>query len=72
MNTGLREKEVCRLKWDYEVKVPELDTSVFVIPGEQIKNGEERVVVLNWVAKSVIESVRGLHPVARRFHGLPG
>ena len=63
VNTGLREQEVCRLKWDYEVKVPELDTSVFIIPGEQIKNGEERLVVLNRVAKSVIESVRGLHPV---------
>ena len=49
VNTGLREKEVCRLKWDYEVKVPELDTSVFIIPGEQIKNGEERLVVLNRV-----------------------
>jgi integrase len=63
VNTGLREKEVCRLKWDYEVKVPELDTSVFIIPGEQIKNGEERLVVLNRVAKSVVESVRGLHPI---------
>jgi integrase len=63
VNTGLREKEVCRLKWDYEVKVPELDTSVFIIPGEQTKNGEERLVVLNRVAKSIIGSVRGLHPV---------
>jgi integrase len=63
VNTGLQEQEVCRLKWDYEVKVPELDTSVFIIPGEQIKNGEERLVVLNRVAKSVIEGVRGLHPV---------
>jgi len=63
VNTGLREQEVCRLKWDYEVKVPELDTSVFIIPSEQIKNGEERLVVLNRVEKSVIESVRGLHPV---------
>src|SRR5450631_952018 len=63
VNTGLREKEVCRLKWDYEVKVPELDTSVFIIPGEHIKNGEERLVVLNRVAKSIIGSVRALHPV---------
>ncbi len=62
VNTGLREQEVCGLKWDYEVKVPELDTSVFIIPGERIKNGEERLVVLNRVAKSVVESVRGLHP----------
>ena len=59
----MREKEVCGLKWDYEVKVPELDTSVFIIPGDRVKNGEERLVVLNAVAKSVVDSVRGLHPV---------
>ena len=63
VNTGLRELEVCGLKWDYEVKVPELDISVFIIPGERVKNGEERLVVLNGIAKSVVESVRGLHPV---------
>ncbi len=63
VNTGLREQEVCGLRWDYEVKVPELDTSVFIIPGEHIKNGEERLVVLNRIAKSVVESVRGLHSV---------
>jgi len=63
VNTGLREQEVCGLKWDYEVKVPELDASVFIIPGERVKNGEERLVVLNGIAKSVVESVRGLHPV---------
>jgi hypothetical protein len=28
VNTGLREKEVCVLKWDYEVKVPELTGKV--------------------------------------------
>src|SRR5260221_11798852 len=44
VNTGLREQEVCGLKWEYEVKVPELDTSVFVIPGEHVKTGEERLV----------------------------
>lgn len=63
VNTGLREQEVCTLKWEYEVKVPELDTSVFVIPGERVKNGDERLVVLNWVAKSVVDSVRGLNSV---------
>ena len=62
VNTGLREQEVCGLKWDFEVKVPELDTSVFIIPGERVKNGEERLVVLNGIAKSVVESVPGLHP----------
>src|SRR5690606_29574216 len=62
VNTGCREQEVCRLRWDYEVKVPELDTSVFIIPSDYVKNGEERLVVLNRVAKSVVESMRGVHP----------
>jgi integrase len=61
VNTGCREQEVCQLRWDYEVKVPELETSVFLIPGEKVKNGEERLVVLNRVAKSVVDSVRGQH-----------
>jgi hypothetical protein len=25
--------------WEYEVKAPELDTSVFVIPKDYVKNG---------------------------------
>jgi integrase len=62
VNTGTREQEVCGLKWSYEVKVPELDTSVFLLPGKNVKNGEERLVVLNRVARSVIESQRGKHP----------
>lgn len=60
-NTGTREQEVCCLKWSYEVEVRELDTSVFLIPGKRVKNGEERRVVLNRVARSVIEAVRGMH-----------
>lgn len=62
VNTGCREQEVCRLRWDYEVKVPQLDTSVFIVPSSLVKNGEERLVVLNRVAKSVVDSMRSLHP----------
>jgi len=36
--------------------------SVFFIPGWQVKNGEERLVVLNKIAHHVIEEVRGIHP----------
>ncbi len=61
VNTGTREAEVCRLRWDWEVPVPELKTSVFIIPAEHTKNSEERLVVLNQIAKSVIEQVRGQH-----------
>lgn len=61
VNTGTRDQEVCQLRWDWEVRVPELETSVFIIPGDQVKNGEDRLVVLNRTAKSVIEAVRGEH-----------
>lgn len=68
VNTGCREQEVCKLRWDWEIAVPELDTSVFLIPAgfggrretSGVKNGEDRLVVLNGVAKSVIERQRGL------------
>ena len=68
VNTGCREQEVCKLRWDWEIYVPELDTSVFLIPAgfggrretSGVKNGEDRLVVLNGVAKSVIERQRGL------------
>ena len=62
VNTGTREKKVCGLRWEWEVPVPELETSVFIIPEDRVKNGEERLLVLNRVAKSVIEEVRGEHP----------
>jgi integrase len=61
-NSGTREEEVCGLRWDWEVQVPELETSVFIIPGDKVKNTEERLVVLNRIARSVIDTVRGVHP----------
>lgn len=61
VNTGTREQEVIGLRWDWEVPVPELGTSVFIIPGDRVKNGDDRLLVLNRVAKSVIEDVRGDH-----------
>jgi integrase len=70
VNTGCREQEVCKLRWDWEIKVPELGTSVFLIPFDfggrrlhsGVKNREDRLVVLNDVAKSVVEAQRGVHP----------
>ena len=35
---------------------------MFIIPGELVKNGDERLVVLNRVARSVIDAQRGRHP----------
>jgi integrase len=61
VNTGCRDQEVCNLQWEWEVSVPELDTSVFIIPGEYTKNGDDRLVVLNRIAASVVEACRGRH-----------
>ena len=61
VNTGCREQEVCQLRWDWEVQLPEMETSVFVLGADFTKTGTERVVVLNAVARRVIESRRGMH-----------
>lgn len=59
VNTGCRDAEICNLKWEWEVAVKQLDTSVFIIPGSHVKNADERLIVLNKVAYSVIEEQRG-------------
>ena len=59
VNTGCRDGEICNLKWEWEVAVTPLNTSVFIIPGSYVKNADERLVVLNKVAHSVIEEQRG-------------
>lgn len=61
LNTGCREQEVCQLRWEWEVKIPKLNTSVFILPETLTKTGMERVVVLNKIAKRVIEARRGKH-----------
>ena len=62
VNTGCREHEVCNLRWDWEVEVPELETSVFMIPSGMVKNREERLVVLNRIARRVTDEMRKIHP----------
>jgi integrase len=46
----------------YANGAPAMYASPITIPKDHVKNGEERLVVLNRVAKSVVESLRGLHP----------
>jgi integrase len=61
VNTGCRDAEICKLRWEWEISISQ--GSVFIIPGEYTKNGEDRLVVLNEIAQSVIDSVRGHNPV---------
>ena len=69
VNTGVRDRELCQLKWSWERRVSTPDAprgwrSVFALPPEVVKNGESRVIVLNNAAQAVIERARGRH---RRF-----
>jgi integrase len=63
VNTGLRESNVCRLEWAWEVKVPEVERSVFVIPPEAFKAKRAHVVILNDAAWSIIKEQRGKDPI---------
>jgi integrase len=62
VNTGLRESNVCGLQWRWEVAVPEVGRSVFVIPPSAFKARRAHVVILNDAAWSIVLSQRGLHP----------
>ncbi len=61
VNTGCREGEICNLRWEWEIKVPELGTIVFIVPGGHVKNGRDRLVVLNRIATAVVEARRSIH-----------
>lgn len=65
LNTGVRDEVVCNLQWSWEVPIPQLGVSVFVVPKEHVKGEEsrksDRVLVCNTVAQSIIERQRGKH-----------
>jgi integrase len=63
VNTGLRESNVCGLEWAWEVPVPEVGRSVFVIPPEAFKSKRAHVVILNDAAWSIVQAQRGLDPI---------
>jgi integrase len=59
LHTGCRDQEICGLKWDWEHSISDTDRMVFVIPREATKNGKEKIVPLNSIAASVVNSFRG-------------
>ncbi len=62
VNTGCRDQEVCGLRWDWEVKIPLFEIGfVFIIPGSRVKNGKDRLVIMNKAARTVVEKQRGKH-----------
>lgn len=63
LNTGARDENVCGLRWEWEVKVPELQRSVFVVPAAEFKGKRDHVLILNDAAWRIVEACRGQHPV---------
>jgi integrase len=63
VNTGLRESNVCQLEWTWEVPVPEIGRSVFVIPPEAFKSKRAHVAILNDFAWSIVEEQRVQQPI---------
>ena len=63
VNTGLRDANLCGLQWSWELPIPELNRSVFVIPAQAFKSRRAHVVILNDAAWSIIETQRDKHPV---------
>jgi integrase len=62
VNTGCRDAEVCGLRWEWEMQVPEPRNQHLC---DSRRSGEERgrrLMVLNSVARSIVESQRGVHP----------
>lgn len=62
LNSGVRDDVACSLRWEWEIKVPEMGISVFEVPASNVKGRKRsRLLVCNAVAQSVIEAVRGQH-----------
>lgn len=62
LNTGCRDQEICHLRWEWELPVADLDTTVFVIPEDFTKGKRYKLIVLNRLAREVLERQRGIHP----------
>lgn len=72
VNTGIRDQEVCNLRWEWEQPIKLLNTSIFIIPKEYTKSKRDRLVVLNSTAEEVVERCRGQHDThVFTFRGRP-
>lgn len=61
LNTGCRDQEICHLRWSWEIPIPGFDNTIFVIPKEFTKSKHDKYLVLNAIAKEVVENQRGIH-----------
>lgn len=69
LNTGMRQNNVCYLRWEWERKIKELgNRSVFLIPAKHMKNRYEALIPINRKAQAVLDSVRPLVAKAGEEH----
>ena len=59
VNTGCRDGEIYMLRWEWQLKLQSMNISAFIMPGSLVKNGDPRLMVLNRIAMSVVEAMRG-------------
>lgn len=62
INTGLRDENVCGLRWEWETPIPEVGRSVFIVPADDFKTAVNHVAILNDAAWRIVEAQRGQHP----------
>ncbi len=81
VNSGLRDQAQANLRWNWEVELPTLNTTAFIIPREHLKYGKniqgDWLLVLNKTNRDIIERWRGKHktyvfpsPLGDRYHRL--
>lgn len=58
LNTGLRDENICGLRWAWEVPVPEVKRSVFIVPAAEFKTDVDHVLILNDAAWRIVEQQR--------------
>lgn len=64
VNTGVRKEELFGLRWRDRVELPELKSFVFILT--DTKNGEDRAVICNSIARRAIENMRNARKIWRR------
>lgn len=62
VSTESRDAEACSLQSASELKVYQLETFALVVLGPFVKKGDERLVILNDTAKSVVDALREKDP----------
>ena len=58
VNTGVRKAELRSLKWKALQEISSLDTYIFILRGEETKNGKDRAVICNSLARKYVDEQR--------------